>query len=224
MKVGLDLVSFRIDDVFLNVVVHYVFQSSTAAKEFQVLFNNKIEDDYSNLLESLLIFEKTKETKKVSNYEVSLNLPTELEKAFEVSIVDSITTAKYPNIKINREMMQFNNKKIILELEDFSNELLAVKFTKSGPVYMLPQQWLEIDEKTVRGVYNTKWVMNIDNFIRIEENAIVSKYKDGKEIFVPQELIKMDGIVSRFTAYNENYKDTENGQTVPKELLVIGGK
>ena len=220
MKIGLGLISLKVNDVFNNVIVHYEFATAKEAKHFSSIFSDLLSDDYSNLLEALLVFEK-REAKSESTYEVSLNLPKNIEKAFEIDFVDSICTVNYPSIKINRELLSYDKKKVLLVVEDFSSELIAIKLTKNGITYHLPQKWLDIQERSIKGVYNTQWVMDLKNFIRVEGGYIVSKYKNGLEVRVEQNLIKLDGESSKFIEDKDGYIDTISNNIVPKEIVVL---
>lgn len=220
MKIGMGLDNLRIDDVFNNVIIHYNFKSAAEAKHFSFVFSDLLADDYSNLMESLLVFEK-REIKNKSTYEVSLKLPKDIEKTFALDIIDSVCTVKYPSIKINRELLSFNGKKVILLIEDFTSELIAIKLTKSGNTYHLPQQWLDIQENSTKGVYDTRWVMDLKNFVRVEGSSIVSKHKNGNEVRVEQELIKLDGQSSKFLEDKDGFIDTVSNLTVPKEIVVL---
>ena len=220
MKIGLGLINLKVNDVFNNVIVHYEFTTAKDAKHFSSIFSDLLGDDYSNLLESLLIFEK-REAKSESTYEVSLNLPNNIEKTFEIDFVDSVCTVNYPSIKINRELLSYNKKKVLLVVEDFSSELIAIKLTKNGITYHLPQKWLDIQERSVKGIYNTQWVMDLKNFMRVEDGYIVSRYKNGAEIKVEQSLIKLDGESSRFIDDKNGYIDTISNNIVPKEIVIL---
>lgn len=220
MNIGLGLVTIKVNDVFNSVIIQYEFKSAKEAKHFSSIFSEQLEDDYCNLLEAVLVFEK-REVKSESTYEVSLNLPQGIDKAFAIDFIDSVCTVKYPSIKINRELLAYNKQKVILVIEDFSSELIAIKLTKSGNTYHLPQQWLDIQEKAIRGVYDTQWVMDLKNFIKIEDNAIFSKCKNGTEVRVEQNLIKLDGENSKFIEDKNGYIDIVSNIHVPKEIVVL---
>lgn len=220
MNIGLGLVELKVNDIFNSVMIKYEFKSAKDAKHFSSIFSELLEDDYSNLLDAILVFEK-REVKTESTYEVSLNLPQGIDKAFAVDLIESVCTVKYPSIKINRELMTHNKQKVLLVIEDFSSELIAIKLTKNGNVYHLPQQWLDIQEKAIRGVYNTQWVMDLKNFIKIEDNAIISKSKNGDEVRVEQQLIKLDGENSKFIEDRDGYIDIATNIHVPREIVVL---
>jgi hypothetical protein len=220
MNIGLGLVELKVNDVFNSVIIQYEFKTAKEAKHFSSIFSENLEDDYSNLLDTIFVFEK-REVKTESTYEVSLNLPPDIHNVFVVESIDSVCTIKYPSIKINRELMAHNKQKVLLVIEDFSSELIAIKLTKSGNTYYLPQQWLDIQEKAIKGVYNTQWVMDLKNFIKIEDNAIISKNKNGSEVRVEQQLIKLDGENSKFIEDKNGYIDIVSKICVPKEIVVL---
>lgn len=220
MKIGLGLVELKINDVFNSVIIHYDFKSAKEAKHFSMIFSEQLEDDYNNLIDTIFVFEK-REVKTESTYEVSLKLPVGIQNAFAPDFVDSICTVKYPSIKINRELVAHDREKVILVVEDFSSELVAIKLTKNGNTYHLPQQWLDIQERAVRGVYNTQWVMDIKNFVRIEDNAIISKNKNGAEVKIPSQFIKLDGESSKFIEDKAGYIDMVSNICVPREIVAL---
>ena len=220
MNIGLGLVNIKVNDVFNSVIIQYEFKTAKEAKHFSSIFSEQLEDDYSNLLEAIFVFEK-REVKSESTYEVSLNLPQGIDKAFAIDFIDSVCTVKYPSIRINRELLAHNKQKVILVIEDFSSELIAIKLTKNGNTYHLPQQWLDIQERAIRGVYNTQWIMDLKNFIKIEDNAIISKNKNGAEVRVEQQLIKLDGESSKFIEDKNGYIDIVSNIFVPKEIVVL---
>lgn len=223
MEIGLGLNTMKINDVFNNVIIQYQFKSANEAKHFSLIFSDKLEDDYGNLSEAIFVFEK-REVKTESTYDVSLNLPKDIAKAFELDFIESVCTIKYPSIKINRELITHNKQKVLLVIEDFSSELIAVKLSKSGNTYHLPQQWLDIQEKAIKGVYNTQWVLDIKNFMRIEDSAIISKNKKGVEIKVNQDLVKLDGVSSKFIENVDNYIDISSNLSVPKDIVVLSAR
>ncbi len=220
MNIGLGLATIKVNDVFNSVIIQYEFKTAKEAKHFSSIFSEQLEDDYNNLIDAIFVFEK-REVKTESTYEVSLNLPYDIHNAFVVESIDSVCTIKYPSIKINRELMAHNKQKVLLVIEDFSSELIAIKLTKSGNIYHLPQQWLDIQERAIRGVYNTQWVMDLKNFVKIEDNAIISKNKNGVEVRVEQQLIKLDGKNSKFIEDMNGYIDIESNISVPKDIVVL---
>lgn len=219
LKTGLGLKNLSFNNVFNFCLIEYEFGNDKDSKHFASLFNNELKDDYSNILESLLVFEK-REVKEKSTYVVKLNLPKNLLAAFEIKEIATITSVAYPSIKINRELLSFDGKEVHLLIDDFSSELLAIKLTKAGDTYMLPQKWFDIEDRSIAGVYDTKWCMDIQNIVSFKEGVIVV-LKDDKEVMVSQELIKLDGKKSKFVANGEHYLDTESNIVVPKEIVVL---
>lgn len=219
LKTGLGLKNLSLNNVFNFCLIEYEFSNEKDSKHFNSLFNHELKDDYSNLLESLLVFEK-REVKEKSTYIVKLNLPKNLLAAFEIKEISTVSSTAYPSIKINRELLSFDGKEVHLLIDDFSSELLAIKLTKAGDTYMLPQKWFDIEDRSIVGVYDTKWCMDIQNIVSFKEGMIIVS-KNEKQISVAQEFIKLDGKSSRFVANGENYLDTESNIVIPKEIVVL---
>lgn len=48
----------KVNDVFNSVIIQYEFKTAKEAKHFSSIFSENLEDDYSNLLDTIFVFEK----------------------------------------------------------------------------------------------------------------------------------------------------------------------
>jgi hypothetical protein len=224
MEIGLGLKEMRISDVFCNVIIVYKFNTTKQAKEFEYLFSDVLNENNSNIKEALFVFESKKEEKKRdSTYEVKLNLPDVVKEIFALKEIVTASVFSYPNIVIDRDLHQWNKdkKNVLLIEEKFDDELIPLRLTKNGKIYTIPQKWLDIEDKAIHGVYNTKWVMDLSNFVEIRALSIISSYK-GVEVEVSQDILRKDGNKSKFIRDGKNYLiDTISGEKVPAQVVIL---
>jgi len=220
MEVGLGLSKLDVTDVFTSVIINYEFKSVKECKHFESIFSDEIRDDNSNIIEQFFIFKK-RVTKKESTYHVKLNLPKCVDSIFNQDEINSIAINSYPNTKIDRELYNYNLKEVILPLDDFSSEFIGIKLTKKGNLYMIPQKWLDIEDRAKKGAYNTKWAIDIENIVDFKEGIVIACF-ENREIEIPKDIIKRDGEYSKFLQEGEFLVDVETQMRVPKEVVILG--
>ena len=208
-----------------NVFIIYKFSRQKEAKDFEISFIRYIKNDGSNIIDAFLITEpNTEEGDEKDEFTVELRLPISGVKALEqFTNLNSVSIIGYPRSLIYRDMLDVNERKVKLLTTDFNLEVMEIMYYigKEKIIRQVPQKWLDISEVTYQAIVNTQWATVAQNIVKMGTDGFVSSY-EGKEISVPLDLMKMDGLKVTVIKHGEMYINTKNRQQVfAPELLLF---
>lgn len=221
LKDTIDLKDIFISDVFHNVIINYSFNSLESAKEIEQAFSLILEEDYSNLLTTLLLNNYTKQEKMQSS-KLILNLPID-SSIFKNEQIESVTL-KNNSIIITRELGLHNGKEIFMDVEDFSTPFLNIRLHKYDNLQTVLKDWVIIEKVKKEALIYSAWALSPDYFVGVISDGISCRTEEGKLISIPLSIIKEDNQIVEvipdggdYRIVSERLKDT----IVPKELLIF---
>lgn len=223
MQVAFGLVEVKAYAVFNSVFVQYEFESNKEAKNFEHALGDLLQEDNANIYDVFLIVAPvTREYKEESPYKIILKLPKEAELVLEHKAIKSLKIHGVEACEITREMAMNNGKEVELVDDDINSEYLNVIVTFNGKhKVLIPQKWLDIEEKTIKAIVNTKWMLELENLVNINNNQVIAK-KGGKEIVSSLDVIKTDGSEVVLVKNDDRYVDIKRRDfTYTKEMLII---
>jgi hypothetical protein len=224
MQVLYGLRSLEISTVNHQVFVLYKFGKTQDTKEFERSFIKYIDETGSNILETFMITEATKEGESERNeFNVTLKLPPQAKDALRsYESLYSVTLSGFPRIHIYRDELQFDGKFVSLHSKDLNSDILEIFYFigKEKIIREVPQKWLDISEITYKAIVNVSWASNPKNIVQIINGAFVSRFED-REILVPLDVMQMDGLKVELIKNGDKYVNLKNREQVfePEMLL-----
>lgn len=225
MKTLYGLTSVATSVVNHNVFIVYKFSKQKEAKDFEISFIKYIANDGSNIIETFLITEpNTEESDDKEEFNVELRLPISAIKALtEFTSLNSVSIIGYPRSLIYRDMLEVNERRVKLVTTDFNQEIMEIMYYigKEKIIRQVPQKWLDISEVTYKAIVNAQWATLPANIVKMHEDGFIASF-EGKEIDVPLDILKMDGLKVEVLKHGEVYLNIKNRtQIFSPELLLF---
>ncbi len=214
----------NVSSVHHNVFIIYEFGLEKDAKEFEISFIKYIKNDGTNIVESFLITEASKEEDEREDFEVFLTLPaTAVDALNEYTGIRAVTMEGYPSTPVYRDMILHNGKKIGLLTRDFDLPVLEIYYYsgKDKIIKSVPQSWLDIKELTYKAIVNTAWATLPENIVKFSDEGVHAKL-NGNEVVIPLNVLKMDGkTVTLFKAGGIYVGKKDETQIFTAEMLIF---
>ena len=222
MRIAFGMKEIKVYGVFNSVFVQYEFLTSKNAKSFEISINQSLKEDNSNIEEAFILAKPQTSQKEESPYRIFLKLPTESKIVLEHKAIKSIKIYGVDACDITRELAMCDKKEVELVDEDASSEYLNIIINFNGKQKILvPQKWLDIEEKTIKAIVSTKWMVDLKHLVRIEGGNVISQLGD-KEILASLETIKTDGQEIKLLYKNGKYINAKNNKFYyEKEMLIF---
>lgn len=224
MQLLYGLKDINLTTVANNLFIVYHFDDKKEAKEFELTFTRNILDDGSNLFESFLISQQEQETKKEEEqFKIMLKLPEKAVKILkENDSLLNVTMLSEPSCPIYADMIFADKKRVKVVDKDFEKPIVNISFRLQGTTITrsVPQKWLSVEEIVYSAVVNTQWALNPKNIISMNNDEVLSVFKD-KEIGTPVNIIKEDGKTVKLYKRESSYIDTTNGTEYHAEHLIF---
>lgn len=224
MQLLYNLKDIQLTTVSNNLFIVYHFGNKNDTKEFEIAFSKNILDDGSNLLDTFMIAQQTKESKKEEDeFKVILELP---EKAVESlkgnDFLLNVTLLSEPSCPVYMDMLSVNKKKVKLLDENFDKPIVNISYRVQGVTMTrsVPQKWLTIEEIVYEATINTQWALNPRNIISMDSKGVLSNFED-REIFTPIDVLKNDGKSVKLHKREDKFVDAVNKTEYLREHLIF---
>ncbi len=224
MKTLYGLSSVNTSVVNHNVFIVYKFKKQSDAKEFEISFIKYIDNSGKNIIDTFLITEAKGDKEDREEFEVILKLPIDAIKALNMfKTLNSVSMTGHPRSPIYRDMVALDGKKVKLLTTDFNLDLMEILYFigKEKIIRQVPQRWLDISEVTYKAIVNVQWATIPKNIINIKDDGFVSLANE-KEVYVPLEILKMDGLTVTLIKHGDSYLNVKNrDQVFTQEMLLF---